>query len=230
MADLAANVARVRARIAEAARRAGRRPEDVLLVAVTKTVGPDRIREAVALGIRTFGENRVQEARTKVPQVPGVSWHLVGSLQRNKVKEALRLFEVIHSVDSLPLAQEISRRALQDARSPVDVLVQVNISGEPQKHGVAPEDAPELVARAVELPGLRVRGLMGIAPLVSDPEQARPFFRRLRELRDRIAATLSGHPLPDLSMGMTDDFEVAVEEGATMVRIGRALFGHTQPP
>lgn len=224
MADLATNVARVRARIAEAARRAGRRPEDVLLVAVTKTVGPERIREAVALGLRTFGENRVQEARQKVPQVPGVSWHLVGSLQRNKVKEALRLFEVIHSVDSLPLAQEISRRVLQDAHPPVDVFIQVNISEEPQKHGVAPEAAEELVAQAVRLPGIRVRGLMGIAPLVPDPERARPYFRRLRELRDRIAARHPAHPLPDLSMGMTDDFEVAIEEGATVVRIGRALF------
>lgn len=223
MADIAANVARVLERIAGAAARAGRRPEDVLLVAVTKTVGPERIREALACGLRVFGENRVQEAREKVPRVPGASWHLVGSLQRNKVKEALRLFEVIHSVDSLPLAEEISRRAPDVAGRPADVLIQVNISEERQKHGVDPAAASDLVARVLRLPGLRVRGLMGIAPLVARAEDARPFFRRLRELRDRVRGDVRA-ALEDLSMGMTDDFEVAIEEGATMVRIGRALF------
>lgn len=223
MADLAANVARVRERIADATLRSGRRPEDVLLVAVTKTVGLDRIREAIACGLRVFGENRVQEAREKVPHLPGVSWHLIGSLQRNKVKEALRLFEVVHSVDSLPLAEEISRRAPEGGR-PAEVLIQVNISHEPQKHGVAPEAARDLVAAASRLPGIRIRGLMGIAPIVPRPEEARPCFRLLRELRDRLREALPGAELPDLSMGMTDDFEVAVEEGSTMVRIGRALF------
>jgi len=220
MAEIGANVARVRARIAEAAGRGGRRPESVLLVAVTKTVEVDRIREAVACGLRVLGENRVQEARAKAPEVPGAVWHLIGSLQRNKVKEALRLFEVIHSVDTLSLAQEISERAGAEA----DVLIQVNISEEPQKHGVLPEDAERLVAEASRLPRLRVRGLMGMAPLVAAAEEARPFFRRLRELRDRLREALPHARLDDLSMGMTDDFEVAIEEGSTMVRVGRALF------
>jgi pyridoxal phosphate enzyme (YggS family) len=225
MADIGANVARVRARIAEAALRSGRRPEDVTLVGVTKTVGLDRIREAVACGVRALGENRVQEARTKVPEVPGVTWHLVGSLQRNKVKEALRLFEVIHSVDSLALAEELDRRSAEAVgRGPVEILLQVNISGEPQKHGVPPEEAPDVAVQAQRLAGVKMRGLMGMAPLVGHPDEARPYFRRLRELRDRVAEALPGSGAIGLSMGMTDDFEVAIEEGATMVRVGRALF------
>jgi len=225
MPDIAANVAQVRARIEAAAERARRRPEDVLLVAVTKTVSLDRIREGVACGLRVLGENRVQEAREKVPYVPGVSWHLIGSLQRNKVKEAVRLFDLIHSVDSLALAEEISRRAGGDGgRGPVDVLLEVHLSGEPEKRGIAPEDV-ETVARAVSrLPGVRLRGVMGMAPLVERPEDARPFFRRMRELRDGIRDRHPDLVLPELSMGMTNDFEAAVEEGATMIRIGRALF------
>lgn len=224
MADIGANVARVRARMAEAAARGGRRSEDVTLVAVTKTVDPDRIREAMVNGLRIFGENRIQEARDKIPQIQGATWHLVGSLQRNKVKEALRLFEVIHSVDRLPLAEEISRRALQEPGRPIGVLVQVNISREAQKHGAAPEATAALVRAVAKRPGVRLQGLMGIAPLVRSPEEARPFFRSLRELRDRVRDEVPDVALPELSMGMTDDFEVAIEEGATMVRIGRALF------
>lgn len=225
MPDIAANIARIRARIAEAAARSGRRPDGVLLVAVTKSVGPEVIRDAVAAGLRVFGENRVQEAREKIPLVPGVSWHLVGSLQRNKVKEALRLFHLIHSVDSLPLAEEISQRALlADANHSAEILIQVNVSAEPQKHGVSPDGTADLVAHVLRLPGARVRGLMGIAPRVEEPGLARPFFARLRETRDRVNALVPGAGLAELSMGMTDDFEVAIEEGATMVRIGRALF------
>ncbi len=225
MTDIGTNVARVRGRIAEAALRSGRRPEDVTLVGVTKTVGLDRIREVVACGVRALGENRVQEARTKVSEVSEVTWHLVGNLQRNKVKEALRLFRVIHSVDSFALAEELDRRGAEPkGMGPVEILIQVNISGESQKHGVQPEDAPGLVAQAVRLAGVNVRGLMGMAPLVDQPDEARPYFRRLRELRDRIAEALPGSGASDLSMGMTDDFEVAIEEGATMVRVGRALF------
>jgi PLP dependent protein len=225
MADIAANIARVHARIAEAAMRSGRRADSVLLVAVTKSVGPDRIREAAAAGLRVFGENRVQEAREKIPLVPGVSWHLVGSLQRNKVKEALRLFHLIHSVDSLPLAEEISRQALRtEGGRPAEILIQVNISAEPQKHGVSPDETADLMAQVLRLPGVRVRGLMGIAPLVEEPGRARPIFRRLREIRDRVNAAAPPARVEELSMGMTDDFEVAIEEGATMVRIGRALF------
>ena len=223
MADLATNVASVRARIAAAADRGDRRADDVLLVAVTKTVEAARVREATVLGLRTFGENRVQEAREKIPAVPGASWHLIGSLQRNKAKEAVRLFAVIESVDSEELAEEISRRAVLEERE-IDVLVQVNVAREPQKHGAAPEAAAALVRRAAALPGLRLRGLMTIAPLVSNPEEARPVFRALRELRDRVQGETDVR-LSELSMGMSDDFEVAIEEGATMVRVGRAIFG-----
>jgi len=225
MAEIGANVARVRARIAEAALRSGRRPESVVLVGVTKTVGVDRIRELVASGVRVLGENRVQEARTKVPEIPGVAWHLIGSLQRNKVKDALRWFTLIHSVDSLGLAEEISRRgAEQGGSGPAEVLIQVNVSEETQKHGVPLEEAGRLVAQVRGLPGVRVRGLMGMAPLVDRPEEARPFFRRLREVRDRVREALPDAGVEDLSMGMTDDFEVAIEEGATLIRVGRALF------
>jgi len=225
MADIAANVAQIRARIQAAAERARRRPDDVLLVAVTKTVSLDRIREGVAAGLRVLGENRVQEAREKVPLVPGVSWHLIGSLQRNKVKEAVRLFDVIHSVDSLSLAEEISRRAGGDGgRVPVDVLLEVHISGEPEKHGIAPDELEQVALEVSRLPGLRLRGCMGMAPLVARPEEARPFFRRLRELRDGIRDRHAALVLPELSMGMSNDFEAAIEEGATMIRVGRALF------
>ncbi|HLW46464.1 MAG TPA: YggS family pyridoxal phosphate-dependent enzyme [bacterium] len=223
MADLTTNVADVRARIAAAADRGGRRTEEVTLVAVSKTVEPARIREAVTLGLRVFGENRVQEAREKISAVPGASWHLIGSLQRNKAREAVRLFQVIESVDSEELAEEISRRAVQQERV-LDVLIQINVAREPQKHGAAPEETAALVRRAADLPGMRLRGLMTIAPLAPDPEQARPVFRMLRELRDRIERE-TRITLAELSMGMSDDFEVAIEEGATMVRVGRAIFG-----
>jgi len=223
MADLATNVAHVRARIAAAVDRGGRRPEEVALVAVSKTVDAARIREAVAVGLRVFGENRVQEAREKIPAVPGASWHLIGSLQRNKAKGAVRLFQMIESVDSEDLADELSRRAVQQERT-LDVLIQVNVAREPQKHGAAPEETASLMRRVADLPGLRLRGLMTIAPLVANPDEARPVFRALRELRDRIERETS-ISLAELSMGMSDDFEVAIEEGATMVRVGRAIFG-----
>jgi len=222
MADLATNIANVRARIRAAAERGGRRADDVLLVAVTKTVDAARVRDAAALGLRTFGENRVQEAREKIPAVSGVSWHLIGSLQRNKAKEAVRLFDVLESVDSEALAEELSRRAVEQERA-VDVLVQVNVAREPQKHGASPEEAAAVVRRTAALPGLRLRGLMTIAPAVSDPDEVRPVFRALRELRENLQRVL-GTALPELSMGMSEDFEVAIEEGATMVRIGRAIF------
>lgn len=223
MADLATNIAHVRARIAAAADRGGRRTEEIALVAVSKTVDVARIREAFAVGLRVFGENRVQEAREKIPAVPGASWHLIGSLQRNKAKEAVRLFQMIESVDSEELAEELSRRAVQQERT-LEVLIQVNVAREPQKHGAAPEAASSLVRRAADLPGLRLRGLMTIAPLVTNPDEARPVFRALREFRDRIERETSVS-LAELSMGMSDDFEVAIEEGATMVRVGRAIFG-----
>lgn len=222
---LDARVARVRERIARAAARSGRRPEDVILVAVTKGVEPGRILEAAACGITDVGENRVQEAAAKIEALGAAAsalrWHLVGHLQRNKAGRAAQLFSVIHSVDRLAVAVELSRRA----REPLEVLVQVNVSGEPQKFGVAPDDAEALVRSLADLPGLRVVGLMTIAPVTDTPEAVRPVFARLRELRDHLVRRGAAPELPHLSMGMSQDFDVAVEEGATMVRIGRAIFG-----
>ncbi len=215
MEDVRANLERVRERIASAARRSGRRPEDVLLIVVSKTVSPDRLRGAIAAGASAFGENRVQEAREKIATLGRpVSWHLIGHLQTNKVRDALELFDVIQSVDRLPIATELSRRATR----PVDVLMQVNVGSEASKAGFAlPEVKPALEALAA-MPNLRLRGLMTIPPPSAAPEAARPWFRMLRELRD-----VAG--LAELSMGMSGDFEVAIEEGATMVRIGTAIFG-----
>lgn len=227
MAGVAANVVRVRERIAAAARRSGRRPDEVALIAVTKSIDLARMREVMACGVTDLGESRVQEAVPKVQALAGtarqVRWHLVGHLQRNKVRQALAIFSMVHSVDSERLAIEMSGRAA----APLDVLVQANIAGEPQKFGVPAEDVPMLVRAVAGLPHLQVIGLMTIAPQVTDPGDARPVFRRLRELREEInAARIVAQPLVHLSMGMSDDFEVAIEEGATMVRIGRAIFGH----
>lgn len=225
MIDVAANVARVRERIAAAARRGGRRPEDVTLVAVTKGVDAPQILEAVAAGVQDLGENRVQEAASKAAAVSaGARWHLVGHLQRNKVRQAVALFTVIHSLDGARLAADVSRRAA----APVDVLLQVNVAGEAQKFGVPPEEAPTVLRAIAGLPALHVVGLMTIAPLSGDPEETRPVFGRLRGLRDDLEALgIAGVTLPHLSMGMSGDFEIAVEEGATMVRIGRAIFSPT---
>jgi pyridoxal phosphate enzyme (YggS family) len=218
-------VARVRARIAAAAVRVGRQPEDVGLVAVTKGVALARIREAVAAGVTDVGESRVQEAAPKVAALrEAVRWHLVGHLQRNKAPLAAGLFNVIHSLDSVRLAEALSRHAPQR----VDVLVQVNVAREPQKYGILPEALAGLLRGAASLPMVRVVGLMTIPPLHPDPEHARSVFRRLRTLRDEVAKVL-GTALPHLSMGMSDDFEVAVEEGATLVRVGRAIFGQLPP-
>lgn len=200
------------------------------MVVVTKGFGPEAAAAAVQAGLRDLGENRIQEARTKIPAVHEMlgegavpTWHLVGHLQRNKARWAVELFEWIHSVDSGPLAHELSRRATM-ARKTVRVLVEVNVAREPTKYGVAPEAAPDLVELVASLPGLQVEGLMTVAPLSPDPERVRWVFRALRELRDRIR-TDRGLDLQELSMGMTDDFEVAIEEGATWIRLGRALLG-----
>lgn len=220
LATVADRVDAVRQRIAEACERAGRSPEEVTLVAVTKTFPPEAIREAFAAGVRHFGENRVQEAGAKLPSLddlsPRPTWHMVGHLQTNKVKTALGLFDIIQSVDSLHLAEAISRRAPHSVRVPV--FLEVNVSGEETKYGFAPDELAESAEAARALLGLDVRGLMTIAPFVDDPETVRPVFRRLRELARELG-------LRELSMGMTDDFEVAVEEGATVVRVGRAIFG-----
>lgn len=230
--DISANVTRLRERIAESAARAGRRPDAVTIVAVTKGVEPERIADAIAAGITDLGENRVQEAAPKIAALVGRSdrsrlrWHLVGHLQRNKVRQAAALFSVIHSVDSERLTAELSARISAGAGRSIDILLQVNVSGEPQKFGVTPRETPAVLREVVGLPGLRVVGLMTIAPQADDPERVRPVFRRLRELHDAVRASgIVDDEFAHLSMGMSDDFEVAVEEGATMVRVGRAIFG-----
>lgn len=211
----------VRGRIAAACARAGRDPAGVTIVAVSKSFGPDAVLDLYRAGQRHFGENRVQEAAAKIPEVARAGatpvWHLVGHLQTNKVTAALRLFAILHSVDSLKLAEAIARRA----ERPVDILLEVNVAREPAKYGFDPSEVSRAVKAVSQLPNLNLRGLMTVAPLVENPEDVRPVFRTLRELRD-------AHGLAELSMGMTNDFEVAVEEGATLVRIGRALFGERQ--
>jgi pyridoxal phosphate enzyme (YggS family) len=212
-------------RIAAACGRAGRDPATVTLVAVSKTVEAESLHDAIAAGLDLLGENRVQEAAAKVPRVPGARWHLVGPLQANKARRAIELFDVIESVDSVALAERIDRLAREvrpGARYPV--LLQVNVDADPAKAGFDPAALPAGVARIAALGGLDLRGLMTIGRLVTDPEAARPTFRRLRELSGQLRD--AGLPVgPELSMGMSDDFEVAVEEGATIVRVGRALFG-----
>jgi hypothetical protein len=212
-----ANLDHVRERIARAAERAGRRPADVLLIGVSKTVDAERIRPAVDAGIAALGENRVQEAKAKVAALGrAAAWHLIGHLQTNKVKDALELFDVIHSLDRVPLAEELERRAAAAGRE-VQTLVEVNLAGEPAKSGVAPDALPAMLELIAALPHLRVRGLMAIPP-VGTPEDARPWFRALRKLGET-------HGLAELSMGMSADYETAIEEGATMVRVGTAIFG-----
>jgi pyridoxal phosphate enzyme (YggS family) len=214
----------VRDRIAKAARRAGRNPGEVELVAVSKKQPAELIREAVDAGQLLFGENRVQEAMVKIPSLPGsLRWHLVGHLQSNKIRKALPLFELIHSVDSAELAGEIDRIAGETGLFP-RVLLEVNVSGEGSKHGFRPEQLERDLETLLALPRLQVEGFMTMAPLAPEAEAARPFFARLRELRDRMAAR-AGIPFGILSMGMSGDFEVAVEEGATLVRVGSAIFG-----
>ncbi len=203
--------------------RAGREVSAIRLVAVSKTVPVETIREALAAGVAILGENRVQEAREKIAVLPGLAeWHLVGHLQTNKAKLAVQLFEVIHSVDSLRLAQVLDRQG-QEAGKTVRCLVEVNLGGEESKSGTTEEAVRSLLEAGRVLPGLCIEGLMAIPPFLPDPEQSRPFFRRLRHLRDKLEA--EGFPLPELSMGMSHDFEVAIEEGATTVRIGTAIFG-----
>jgi pyridoxal phosphate enzyme (YggS family) len=221
---IARNLEAVRNAIAAACRRAGRDPGEVRLVAVSKTVDLDRIRAAIAAGQDLFGENYLQEAKDKIDVLGRqVGWHLVGHLQTNKAKPAVELFDLIHGVDRSKLARALDSAA--DRLGKVqDVLIQVNQGGEDTKSGVAPEAAMALVQEVARLPHLRLLGLMTMPPWFADPEQARPYFRSLRELRDRLQG-LSGLPLPELSMGMSGDFTVAVEEGATLVRVGTAIFG-----
>jgi pyridoxal phosphate enzyme (YggS family) len=223
MTQIAKNLAEVRNRIIAAAQRAGRDPGQVHLVAVSKTIPLEIIREAVAAGQRLFGENYLQEARGKVEALgEAASWHFIGHLQSNKAKAAVELFELTHGVDRLKLAQALNAAAAQMGKVQ-KILMQINLAGEASKSGASPEAAPQLLRQIGQLPHLRVLGLMTMPPFL-EPEAVRPYFRALRELRDRLQ-DLSGQPLPELSMGMSGDFEVAIEEGATLVRVGTAIFG-----
>ncbi len=219
------NLRQVRERIARAAERAGRDPAEITLVAVTKTVSVEGIRLAYDLGLRDFGENRVEEALPKAQALPAdIRWHCIGHVQRRKARLAVELSYLLHSVDSVRLAQRLQRFCEELGRD-LPILLEVNISGEETKYGFRPEEVAEAVPEIAACHRLRIQGLMTIAPLVADPEEARPCFRALRALRDALAARYPDLDWRHLSMGMTGDFEVAVEEGATLVRIGQALFG-----
>lgn len=219
------NVEAVLERIARAEARSGRSPGAVRLVAVSKTQPVARIAEAYAAGLRVFGENYVREAEEKIRAFPDAEWHFIGKLQGNKVKKAVSLFGWIQAVDSPRLLAEISRRCAE-AEKTLPVLIEVNLGGEESKAGVSPEELPSLLASAAEQPGIRVRGLMAIPPAADDPEESRPRFAALRELLERYATLAgSGEKMTELSMGMSNDFEAAIEEGATMVRVGTAVFG-----
>ena len=223
--EFAAARQRVLASIADACARVGRDPGSVTLVAVSKTVPPERLVPAVAAGLTILGENRVQEAESKVGDVPGATWHLVGPLQKNKARRALEIFETIESVDSVALAERLDRIAAEvRPGGRVPVLLQVNVDDDPSKTGFRPAELEASLGAIIELPRLEVRGLMTIGRQVDRPEDARVTFVALRELAGRLRAK-DQRLGPELSMGMTDDFEVAIEEGATIVRVGRALFG-----
>jgi pyridoxal phosphate enzyme (YggS family) len=219
----------IRQRIGEAAARANRSPDEVQLVAVSKTVPVEVLRDTYALGLRAFGENRVQEAQEKIAALalPEIRWELIGHLQTNKANRAVDLFARVQSVDSLRLAEALALRALALGKM-LPALLEVNVAGEASKSGFSPEETIEVARVIAGMPSLRPEGLMTVAPLVDDPEDVRPVFRALRELRDRLREAVpltSDGGWPELSMGMSDDFAIAVEEGATLVRLGRALFG-----
>lgn len=219
------NLKNVTQRMARSCEKSGRRPDDVRLVCVTKEAGIERIEEALALGIKDLGENRIQDALIKHRAIGDrATWHLIGHLQTNKAKDAVRIFSLIHSVDSSRLAKEIDAQAKKIGKIQ-DILIQVNTSGEETKFGISPDEACGLFKEIALYTNISVSGLMTIAPEVDDPEKARLCFRKLRELRDELIGTRSPVPgLQILSMGMTNDFEVAIEEGSNMVRIGRAIF------
>jgi pyridoxal phosphate enzyme (YggS family) len=223
--SIAANLARITARIAEAARASGRKPEQVRLVAVSKTHGSQAVKAALAAGQLLFGENYVQEAQKKIPAVGlGASWHFIGHLQSNKARLAAELFDVIQSVDRLKLARALDRRAGELGRR-LGVLIQVNLAGEAQKSGCTPEQAAPLAQEIAQLEHLELMGLMTMPPFFDDPEAARPYFAGLRDLAWRLGRDLPAGAMAHLSMGMSGDFEAAIAEGATLVRVGPAIFG-----
>ena len=224
------NVDEIRGRIADAARRSGRSPEEITLMAVSKTFPPERIRDAYQVGLRVFGENRVQEFSGKavsLADLEDAEWHMIGHLQTNKAAKAVELFAAIDSVDSLRLAERLNGSAEQTGKK-LGVLIEINVGGEAAKSGLSPEspELEELLRAATKFDHLEFRGLMTIPPFTDDPQKARPYFRKLRELRDRILARkLPNVGMKILSMGMSHDFEIAIEEGSTCVRIGTAIFG-----
>ncbi|HQZ88857.1 MAG TPA: YggS family pyridoxal phosphate-dependent enzyme [Thermomicrobiales bacterium] len=222
--DIAARIAAVEGRITLAAERAGRDPSEITLVGVSKTVGRADVDAAYAAGMRHFGENRIQDALVKFEDSPDdLVLHLIGSLQTNKVRHAVGRFQLIHSVDRLSLVDALQARC-EAASVTQPILLQVNVAREEQKHGCDPDDAAAMVEAVLARKNLELRGLMTMAPLTATPEEARPVFAELRQLRDRLKRDFPGSNLADLSMGMTNDYEVAVEEGATIVRVGRAIF------
>ena len=227
MTEIEENVARVRERIGAACRRCGRGPDDVKLLAISKTFPPESIRAAYEAGLRDFGENRVQEAKAKRPALADLSitWHLVGHLQTNKAKAARELFQWVDSVDSFRLAQKLEQAAAPGGGR-LPILLEVNLGGEESKAGVGESETAQLAEQISQLATLETRGLMVIPPYFADPEQVRPYFRRLRELAQEIEARNIGSvSMRELSMGMSHDFEVAIEEGATIIRVGTAIFG-----
>jgi pyridoxal phosphate enzyme (YggS family) len=237
-AGLAARFAGVKARIEAAATGCGRRPEEVTLIAVSKTHPASLVSNLIELGATDLGENRVQEAEEKIPEVgrnlagrANARWHLVGHLQANKARRALQLFDVIHSLDSIDLARRLDRLCGEAGRQSVPVLIQVDLGHEETKSGIDERELPQLAETVQQLERLKLIGLMTLPPFFEDPKQARPYFRRLRQLRDQLASGGSfGQERGELSMGMTHDFAVAIEEGATMVRIGTAIFGEREQP
>lgn len=219
------NIGEVRKRISFACSKTKRDPSAITIVAVSKGRSLEQIKQAVEQGITDIAENKVQEALSKYRQVSAIRWHMVGHLQTNKVKEAIRIFDLIQSVDSLKLAAEINKQAARIDKIQ-DIFIEVKTSPEATKSGLNPDEAAEVIKKIAELKNINIKGLMTIAPVVDDPEKARPYFRMLRELRDKmVSLSTISYELPTLSMGMTDDFEVAIEEGSTMVRLGRAIFG-----
>ena len=224
MSALLDRIAHVKGTIAAACQRANRSPADVQLIAVTKTVPTDIIAQAYSAGLRAFGENRVQEAQPKIGKLPAdIEWHFIGHLQSNKARAAAGLFDMIHSVDSVRLGKRLAARAAPDR--PIRMLLQVNLTGKASQSGFAPEEVHAAVAALASESGVALDGLMTIAPQVTDPEAVRPWFRQLAALHRELAAVADGHPWRHLSMGMTEDYPIAIEEGATLVRVGRALFG-----
>ncbi len=222
--DLSANLQSIRRRISDACQRAGRAPDSVTFQAVSKGQSPEAVQAAAALGVTLFGENRVQEAKTKIGLCPGnLHWHMIGHLQSNKCRDAVHYFEMIQSVDSLALAEEINKWADKSAKT-MPILLEVNVAGESSKFGYSPEKVLAELPQLNALNKIEVHGLMTVAPYATDAEKVRPVFRKLRELKERCEQIL-GAPLPQLSMGMSGDFETAIEEGASIVRVGSAFFG-----